>query len=151
MYKRQVQIRAGNAARGDNLPLAARAERHRRGAAGCVVLVAFIAATSLALPEDGARARQLLLGPLQVGQGARRVVQVFDVIRPLDPVLAVVGSLGCRPADYPELIELVRSKRVQLEPLVTGRYPLEEIARGLDALRRGEGLRGIVLPGETAA
>ncbi|MBI2956172.1 MAG: zinc-binding dehydrogenase [Acidobacteria bacterium] len=65
--------------------------------------------------------------------------------------LEIVGSLGCRPGDYPELIELVRSGRVQLEPLVTGRYPLEEIFQGFEALRRGEGLRGIVLPGERRA
>jgi len=84
-----------------------------------------------------------------VGYSAEPVTLPFSKMMFFE--LAVVGSLGCRPADYPELIELVRSKRVQLEPLVTGRYPLEEIARGLDALRRGEGLRGIVLPGEKAA
>ncbi|MFQ5776746.1 MAG: alcohol dehydrogenase catalytic domain-containing protein [Terriglobia bacterium] len=66
--------------------------------------------------------------------------------------LEVRGSLGCRPGDYPELIELVRAGRVKLGPLVTGRYALQEIFEGLDALRRGEGLRGIVLPaGEKAA
>lgn len=65
--------------------------------------------------------------------------------------LEIVGSLGCRPTDYPELIELVRAGRVKLGPLVTGRYSLEEIFQGLDALRRGEGLRGIVLPAEKKA
>ena len=65
--------------------------------------------------------------------------------------LEVTGSLGCRPADYPELIELVRAGRVKLEPLVTGRYALDDIFAGLDALRRGEGLRGIVLPNEPRA
>lgn len=65
--------------------------------------------------------------------------------------LEIVGSLGCRPTDYPELIELVRAGRVKLGPLVTGRYSLEEIFQGLDALRRGEGLRGIVLPAERKA
>ncbi|MFQ5817781.1 MAG: zinc-binding dehydrogenase [Terriglobia bacterium] len=65
--------------------------------------------------------------------------------------LAIVGSLGCRPTDYPELIELVRAERVQLAPLVTGRYPLEEIGQGFDALRAGKGLRSIVLPGDTVA
>ncbi len=60
--------------------------------------------------------------------------------------LEVRGSLGCRPGDYPELIELVRGGRVQLLPLVTARYSLDDIFAGLEALRRGEGLRGIVLP-----
>jgi len=64
--------------------------------------------------------------------------------------LEVVGSLGCRPADYPEVIELVRSGRVALGPLVTARYPLEKIHEGFDALRAGQGLRSIVLPGKAA-
>jgi 6-hydroxycyclohex-1-ene-1-carbonyl-CoA dehydrogenase len=61
--------------------------------------------------------------------------------------LEVLGSLGCRPSDYPELIHLVRSGRAKLAPLVTGRYALADIFAGLDALRHGQGLRGIVLPG----
>ncbi len=64
--------------------------------------------------------------------------------------LEIVGSLGCRPADYPEVIELVRSGRVALGPLVTGRYPLEKIHESFDALRAGQGLRSIVLPGKAA-
>ena len=60
--------------------------------------------------------------------------------------LEIVGSLGCRPGDYPELIELVRTGRVKLRELVSGRYALDNIFAGLDALRRGDGLRGIVLP-----
>jgi 6-hydroxycyclohex-1-ene-1-carbonyl-CoA dehydrogenase len=79
-----------------------------------------------------------------VGYSAEPVALAFS--RMMFYELEVVGSLGCRPADYPELIELVRRGRVQLLPLVTGRYVLEEIFLGLDALRRGEGLRGIVLP-----
>lgn len=65
--------------------------------------------------------------------------------------LEVVGSLGCRPSDYPEIIQLVRDSRVQLAPLVTGRYSLDDIFKGFDALRRGEGLRGIVIPNQPAA
>jgi 6-hydroxycyclohex-1-ene-1-carbonyl-CoA dehydrogenase len=79
----------------------------------------------------------------QVGYTAEPVTLAFSKMMFYE--LQVIGSLGCRPSDYPELIELVRSKRVQLEALVTGRYPLEKIFDGLDALRRGEGLRGIVV------
>jgi 6-hydroxycyclohex-1-ene-1-carbonyl-CoA dehydrogenase len=60
--------------------------------------------------------------------------------------LELVGSLGCRPSDYPRIVELVRTKRIQLESVVTARLPLNEIQRGFDLLRRGEGLRTIVLP-----
>jgi 6-hydroxycyclohex-1-ene-1-carbonyl-CoA dehydrogenase len=60
--------------------------------------------------------------------------------------LEVVGSLGCRPVDYPEVIEMVRRGRVRLAPLVSGRYKLDELDAGLEALRQGKALRGIVLP-----
>ncbi len=79
-----------------------------------------------------------------VGYSAEPVTLAFSKMMFFE--LEVVGSLGCRPADYPELIELVRAGRVKLGPLVTGRYALGGIFAGFDALRRGEGLRGIVLP-----
>jgi len=60
--------------------------------------------------------------------------------------LDVLGSLGCRPVDYPRVIELVRSGVIKLAPMVSHRFPLQDIAQGLDALRRGELVRGIVLP-----
>ncbi len=59
----------------------------------------------------------------------------------------VVGSLGCPPVEYPRLIELVRRGRIKLDPLVTARMPLERINDAFDLLRRGEGLRTVVLPG----
>lgn len=58
----------------------------------------------------------------------------------------VMGSLGCRPADYPRVIDLVRRGRVQLKPIVTGRVALEDIETAANALRKGEGLRTIVHP-----
>jgi propanol-preferring alcohol dehydrogenase len=79
----------------------------------------------------------------QVGYTAEPVTLAFSKMMFYE--LQVIGSLGCRPSDYPELIELVRSRRAQLEPLVTGRYTLERITDGFDTLRRGEGIRGIVV------
>lgn len=60
--------------------------------------------------------------------------------------LEVVGSLGCRPVDYPRAIELVRQKRIQLEALVTHRFPLERIAEAFDTLRSGSAIRVVVRP-----
>jgi len=60
--------------------------------------------------------------------------------------LEVVGSLGCRPVDYPRVIELVRRKRIQLEPLVTHRFPLARIAEAFDTLRSGAAIRVVVTP-----
>ncbi len=60
--------------------------------------------------------------------------------------LEIVGSLGCRPVDYPRAIELVRQGRVQVEPLVTHRHSLDEIGTAFDAARAGTGVRGVVIP-----
>jgi 6-hydroxycyclohex-1-ene-1-carbonyl-CoA dehydrogenase len=58
--------------------------------------------------------------------------------------MEVIGSLGCRPVDYPNVIQLVARGRVKLEPVITHRFPLERINEALEGLRRGEGLRTII-------
>lgn len=60
--------------------------------------------------------------------------------------LEVIGSLGCRPVDYPRVIEMVRQGRVQLEPLVTHRFPLDGVAEAFDTLRSGSAIRVVVTP-----
>jgi alcohol dehydrogenase, propanol-preferring len=60
--------------------------------------------------------------------------------------LEVMGSLGCRPVDYPRVIELVRQGRIRMSDLVTQRYPLEAIDQAFDALRGGTAIRSVVVP-----
>ena len=60
--------------------------------------------------------------------------------------LEVIGSLGCRPVDYPRVIELVRQGRIRLEPLVTHRFDLDDIGEAFDTLRSGEAIRAVVTP-----
>ncbi len=60
--------------------------------------------------------------------------------------LDVVGSLGCRPVDYPRVIELARQGRVRVAELVTHRFPLQDINAAFDALRAGEPVRAVVIP-----
>ena len=60
--------------------------------------------------------------------------------------LEVVGSLGCRPVDYPRVIEMVRQKRIKLTELVTHRFPLDEMNDALDMLRSGNAIRVVVTP-----
>jgi 6-hydroxycyclohex-1-ene-1-carbonyl-CoA dehydrogenase len=59
--------------------------------------------------------------------------------------LTVIGTLGCRPVDFPAVLRLVRDRRLVIGPLVTHRHTLEGINDGLDALRRGDGVRHIVV------
>lgn len=60
--------------------------------------------------------------------------------------LDVVGSLGCRPVDYPRVIEMVRQGRVKLTELVTHQYPLDQMNEALDTLRSGAAIRVVVTP-----
>lgn len=61
--------------------------------------------------------------------------------------MEIRGSLGCRPVDYPRVIELARTGRIEVASLVTARYPLDEINAGLDMLRAGRGIRSVVVMG----
>jgi alcohol dehydrogenase, propanol-preferring len=58
----------------------------------------------------------------------------------------VVGSLGCRPVDYPRVIEMVRTGKVHLDEVVTGSLPLVRINEAAEALRAGAGFRTVIVP-----
>ena len=58
----------------------------------------------------------------------------------------IVGSLGCRPSDYPRVIEMVRQRKVNLEAVVTAVLPLARIGQAADDLRRGQGFRTLIVP-----
>jgi 6-hydroxycyclohex-1-ene-1-carbonyl-CoA dehydrogenase len=60
--------------------------------------------------------------------------------------LEVVGSLGCGGGEYPEIMALVAAGRIKLDPIVSGTIPLADINEGLDRLRKGEGVRWVVVP-----
>ena len=60
----------------------------------------------------------------------------------------IIGSLGCRPVDYPKIIELARTGKIKIKELVTGRFPLDKINDAFDLLRSGDPgvLRSIIVP-----
>lgn len=62
--------------------------------------------------------------------------------------MEIVGSLGCRPVDYPKLIELVRLGKIKVNELVTNRFALDKINDAFDLLRSGDEnvIRSIVIP-----
>ena len=70
----------------------------------------------------------------------------FNSGRAMFREIEVLGSLGCRPVDYPRVIELARRGKVKVAELVTHRFPLAQIHEGLDALRAGLPIRAIVVP-----
>ncbi len=59
--------------------------------------------------------------------------------------IEILGSLGCRPVDYPKIIEMVRTGKIQLYPVVTNKFQLQDINQAFDLMRKGEALRSIIL------
>ncbi len=60
--------------------------------------------------------------------------------------LEVMGSLGCGAGEYRDILALVAAGRLTLDPIVSGTLPLADINAGFDRLRRGEGVRWVVVP-----
>jgi Zn-dependent alcohol dehydrogenase len=60
--------------------------------------------------------------------------------------IEVLGSLGCRPVDYPPLIRMIEQGKVKLKEQVTHRFPLEEIMKAFEVMKEGVSLRSIVTP-----
>ena len=58
----------------------------------------------------------------------------------------IVGSLGCRPVDYPRVIEMVRRGTVTLDAVVTNTLPLDRIGEAAEDLRNGKGFRTLIVP-----
>jgi len=59
--------------------------------------------------------------------------------------MEVVGSLGCPASEYPKVIELARVGKIKVKEVVTARFPLDNINDAFDTLRRGEGIRSVVV------
>lgn len=70
----------------------------------------------------------------------------LDTGRVMYRELEVIGSLGCRPVDYPRVLELARQGKIKVAELVTAKFPLEQINAAFDTLRRGEGIRSVITP-----
>jgi len=60
--------------------------------------------------------------------------------------LDIVGSCSCRTADIPKIIDLVRRGVINIEPLITGKFPLSEVNEALDVVRKGESIRTVLIP-----
>lgn len=61
--------------------------------------------------------------------------------------MEIFGSLGCRPVDYPRIIEMARLGKIRVTDLVTHRFRLEDIEKAFDLLRKGDDtvLRSIIV------
>lgn len=51
--------------------------------------------------------------------------------------LSVLGSLGCCSSDYPLIFQMVHAGKIRLQPVVSGRIPLEHVNEALANLEAG--------------
>ncbi len=80
---------------------------------------------------------------VQVGFSAQDAV--LNAGRLMFREIEIMGSLGCRPVDYAKIIEMVKNKKIQVEPVVTHKFKLQDINQAFDLMRKGEALRSIVV------
>ena len=61
---------------------------------------------------------------------------------------SLIGSLGCRPVDYPRIVEMVRIGKLNVKDLVTGRFGLDQVNEAFDLLRSNDPgtLRSVIVP-----
>lgn len=59
--------------------------------------------------------------------------------------MEIVGSLGCRPVDYANIVEMAKGGKIKVTELVTERFPLDSINEALDLQRTGKTLRLIIV------
>jgi S-(hydroxymethyl)glutathione dehydrogenase / alcohol dehydrogenase len=55
------------------------------------------------------------------------------------------GGSANRDIDIPNLIELYQAKRLKLDEMITGRYPLEKINEAIESTEKGEALRNVIM------
>jgi Zn-dependent alcohol dehydrogenase len=61
-------------------------------------------------------------------------------------LLGCMGGDNVPQRDIPRLVAFWRSGALRLEPLVSRRLPLDGVNQALDALRKGDGARTVILP-----
>lgn len=103
-----------------------------------VVGSAATAATALDLVGDGGTVLFFGVAPRE----AEVAVHPYDVYR---RELTIVGSFSLNH-NHQAAARLLAGGRLQVKPLITGRYPLEQAAEALGALERGEAIKSVLLP-----
>ncbi len=58
----------------------------------------------------------------------------------------ITGALGCRPVDYPRVVNLVRQQKLKLAPVIDQKMDLEAINEAIDIVRTSHEGRIIITP-----
>ena len=60
--------------------------------------------------------------------------------------LSIKGSLSCSVGDYVSAFDLIKEKRIDVDPLLTDKFPLEDINEAFEKALKGEGGKILVKP-----
>ncbi|MGP6170119.1 zinc-dependent alcohol dehydrogenase family protein [Microbacterium sp. A204] len=83
---------------------------------------------------------------LQFGVASPGGAVSIDPHRIYEDELRIIGAV-CPASTYRRAIDLLESGRINIAPLISHRVPLDEYAHALEAFRRGETKKVLVLPG----
>ena len=111
----------------------------------------FVATSSVTAVEEGFGVLARMGALVLVGMPPTGVTAGLDTGSVAAFNQRVLGSkMGtCRPAeDIPRLAALYRQGRLELDGLITGRYPFDNINEALESTRRGDALRNLVIMAE---
>lgn len=61
--------------------------------------------------------------------------------------LQVTGQTGSRRSDFETALELIQTRRVDAERMITHRFPLRDVTEAIETVSRGEGIKAAVMPG----
>ena len=115
---------------------------------GAMADYVFVATSAVAAVEAGFDVLAPMGALVLVGMPPTGVAARLDVSTVASRNQRVLGSKmgSCRPADdIPRLAALYNDGRLELDSLITGRYPLEDINEALDSTCRGDALRNLVI------
>jgi threonine dehydrogenase-like Zn-dependent dehydrogenase len=96
---------------------------------------------TLARAVEIARVGGRILAFGTIGHGADGALPYYDLYY---KELAIVGARSARPEDFVDSLDMVASGRVRLDPLVSGRFPLEGVADAFDAASSSGALKVLV-------
>lgn len=87
----------------------------------------------------------ILFSILDVQAGLGRAINSFPTVEVVAKELDVVGSVRYTAGCFQTAIGLVASGKVNLKPLITAVFPLSRSAEALEAVRKGEDLKVIIM------
>lgn len=70
----------------------------------------------------------------------------FDAGRIHYDEITLAGAFHFTPADVKESYELLASGRIDVKPLISGEFPLDDLQKAFDALIAGRGIKYVILP-----